>query len=156
MELSLSNLECLLPSLEATLLASTRGVRSYLQRLVRYHGGMSELLGQEDTLVKQLIHLARLLDDPTSKLHLLLSSGVSTELSVKLRVLLERCLHYEEPGNPTCLRENWKIVRDQPQRMHLLKERLRTIDLAFQLTTRWEAYGIIMMKVTWSGSDDNP
>jgi hypothetical protein len=132
-----------------------KGVQSYLQRLARYHGGMSELLGQEDTLVKQLIHLARLLDDPTSKLHLLLSSGVLTELSVKLSVLLEKCLQYEEPENPTCLRGNWKIVRNQPQRMHLLKERLRTIDLAFQLTTRWEAYGIIMMNATWSGSDDN-
>jgi hypothetical protein len=132
-----------------------KGVQSYLQRLGRYHQGMSKLLGQEDTLVKQLIHLASLLNDPTSKLHLLLSSGVLTELSVKLSVLLERCLDYEEPRNPTCLRGNWKIGRDRPQRMHLLKERLRTIDLAFQLTTRWEVYGIIMLRATWPGSNDD-
>lgn len=133
-----------------------KGVQSYLQRLGRYHRGMSDLLGQEDTLVKQLIHLASLFKDPTSKLHLLLSSGVLTELSVKLSVLLERCLDYEEPGSPTSLRGNWKTVKDQQKRMHLLKERLHAIDLALKLTTRWGVDWIVMMNATWSVSDDDP
>ena len=118
-------------------------VKSYLARISGFHRSMVELLGQEDTLAEQLSHLASLLADPTSKL--LLSSGVLTDLKLKLSVLLERCLEYQEPGNPTSLRESWKSVKDQQKRMHLLKELLRTIDAAFELTTRWRVDGLVMM-----------
>jgi hypothetical protein len=118
-------------------------VKSYLARISGFHRSMVESLGQEDTLVEQLSHLASLLADPTSRL--ILSSGVLTDLKLKLSVLLKRCLEYQEPGNPTFLRESRKTVKDQQKRMHLLKELLRTIGAAFELTTRWRVDGLVMM-----------
>jgi hypothetical protein len=64
------------------------GVKLYLAQISFYHPGMKEILGQEDTLVEQLSHLASVLDDPDSKLHLLLSVGILSDLSDRLGFLL--------------------------------------------------------------------